>query len=61
MLDIRGQKASLAIEDGSVLAGDLAARQLKMVQVWMDIHRDELFADGELDIATRGYLSRGIK
>ena len=47
----QGQKASVAIEDGSVLAGQFPPRQLRMVQVWVDIHRDELLADWELAVA----------
>jgi hypothetical protein len=43
-----GHKASIAIEDGVVLAGDIPAKQLKMVQAWIEIHKDELFADWEL-------------
>lgn len=44
----QGFKASVAIEDGSVLAGEFPARQLRMVQVWIDLHREELLADWEL-------------
>lgn len=29
-------------------AGELPPRQLRMVQVWVDLHRDELLADWEL-------------
>ncbi|WP_417912624.1 DUF4160 domain-containing protein [Candidatus Electronema sp. TJ] len=47
----QGKKASVAIEDGTVLAGAFPARQLRMVQVWMDIHKDELLADWELALA----------
>jgi len=47
----QGQKASVAIEDGAVLAGSIPVRQLRMVQVWIDIHRDELLADWELAVA----------
>jgi hypothetical protein len=47
----QGKNASLAIEDGAVLAGDFPARQLRMVQVWMDLHKDELLADWELALA----------
>lgn len=46
-----GQKASIAIEDGSVLAGSIPLKQLKMVQAWIEIHKDELFADWELALA----------
>ena len=41
-------RASIAIEDGAVLAGEFPNRQLRMVQVWIDLHRDELLADWEL-------------
>ena len=47
----QGKKASVAIDDGRVLAGDFPPRQLKMVQVWVDLHRDELMADWELAAA----------
>ncbi len=46
----QGQKASIAIDDGRVLAGELPPRQLRMVQVWIDIHKDELLADWELAV-----------
>ena len=46
----QGKKASIAIDDGRVLAGDFPPRQLRMVQVWIDIHRDELMADWELAV-----------
>ncbi len=41
-------KASFAIPDGSVLSGEIPLRQLRMVQVWMDLHQEELLADWEL-------------
>lgn len=44
----QSNRASIAIEDGVVLAGELPFRQLRMVQVWVDLHRDELLADWEL-------------
>jgi len=46
-----GQKASVAIQDGVVLAGDFPVKQLKMVQAWIEIHKDELLADWELALA----------
>ncbi len=45
------QKASVSIEDGELLAGKFPAKQLKMVQVWIDIHQDELMANWELAAA----------
>ena len=47
----QGKNASVAIDDGRLLAGDFPLRQLRMVQVWVDIHRDELIADWELAVA----------
>jgi hypothetical protein len=44
----QGMKASIAIDDGRLLAGDLQLRQLRMVQVWVDLHREELLANWEL-------------
>lgn len=48
----QGSSASVSIVDGELLAGDLPGRQLRMVQVWADLHREELLADWEL--ATEG-------
>jgi len=41
-------RASIAIEDGSLLAGDFPPRQLRMIQVRVDLHRDELLANWEI-------------
>lgn len=46
----QGEKASIAIEDGRVLADSLPPKQLKLVQAWVEIHRDELFANWELAV-----------
>ena len=42
--------ASIAIETGELLAGDFPAWQLKLVQAWIEIHRDELMANWTLAI-----------
>ena len=44
----QGHKASISIEDATLLAGELPLKQLRMVQVWIDLHRDELLANWEL-------------
>jgi hypothetical protein len=46
-----GEKASITIEDGIILAGSLPSRQLKLVQAWIEIHKDELYADWELAVS----------
>ena len=43
-----GDKAAIAIDDGRVLDGGFPPKQLKMVQAWIEIHKDELLADWEL-------------
>lgn len=38
-------EASIGIADGEVLAGELPRKQLRLVQAWIELHRDELVAD----------------
>ena len=44
----QGNKAAISIEDGSLLAGNFPNKQLKLVQAWIELHREELLADWEL-------------
>ena len=46
----QGEEAVISIPDGDVLDGQLPPRQLKMVQVWIDIHKEELMLDWELAV-----------
>lgn len=41
-------EASINLSDGDVLAGELPRKQLRLVQAWIELHRDELMADWEL-------------
>ena len=41
-------EASIGIDDGDVLAGELPRKQLRLVQAWIELHRDELLADWQL-------------
>lgn len=34
--------------DGEVLEGEIPFKKMKMVQVWVDIHQEELLADWDL-------------
>ena len=47
----QGEEAVISIEDGAVLDGALPARQLKMVEAWIEIHKEELFVDWELAVS----------
>ena len=42
------QEAVIAIPEGEVLEGTLKANKLRLVQAWIEIHREELMADWEL-------------
>jgi hypothetical protein len=44
-------EASINIVDGEVLAGELPRKQLRLVQAWIELHKDELMADWELAAA----------
>lgn len=46
------QDVVLSIPDGEVLEGSLKPNKMKLVQAWIEIHKDELMADWEL--ACRG-------
>ena len=43
-------EASIGISDGEVLSGELPRKQLRLVQAWIELHRDELTADWELAV-----------
>ena len=43
-------EASIGINDGEVLAGELPRKQLRLVQAWIELHQDELLADWELAV-----------
>ena len=38
-------EAVISIADGAVLEGTLRTAKLKLVQAWMEIHKEELMAD----------------
>ncbi len=44
----QGEEAAVSIDDGAVFDGSLPPKQLKMVQAWIEIHKEELLVDWEL-------------
>jgi len=40
----------IAIDTGEVLEGDLPRTKMKLVQAWIEIHKDELMADWQLAV-----------
>ena len=47
----QGQDASFSIVDGELLAGEIPAAKARLVQAWIEIHREELMADWDLAIS----------
>lgn len=47
----QGQEASFSIIDGSILAGNIPVAKVRLVQAWIEIHRESLLADWELAIS----------
>jgi len=43
-----GDRAVFNIKDGEILAGKLPQAKIRLVQAWIEIHREELVADWEL-------------
>ena len=46
----QGMEAAFSIIDGSLLSGDFPAAKARLVQAWIEIHREDLLADWELAI-----------
>nr|VFK27941.1 MAG: protein of unknown function (DUF4160) [Candidatus Kentron sp. MB]VFK35505.1 MAG: protein of unknown function (DUF4160) [Candidatus Kentron sp. MB]VFK77317.1 MAG: protein of unknown function (DUF4160) [Candidatus Kentron sp. MB] len=42
--------ASIDIDEGEILAGELPRKQLRLVRAWIELHRDELSADWEIAV-----------
>ena len=49
--EYQGEIAVFAIEDGTILDGSLPTSKRKLVEAWIEIHRDDLFADWRLAVA----------
>ena len=44
----QGMEAVIRIPDGEIIEGELPQGKNKLVQAWLEIHKDELMADWEL-------------
>ncbi len=47
----QGAEASVSLMEGELLAGTFPKAKLRLVQAWVELHRDELLADWELAIS----------
>ncbi|ALC16982.1 hypothetical protein DSOUD_2217 [Desulfuromonas soudanensis] len=46
----QSQQASVSIPDGEVLEGEIPSSKMKLVQAWLEIHKEDLLADWELAV-----------
>ncbi|HYJ87704.1 MAG TPA: DUF4160 domain-containing protein, partial [Pyrinomonadaceae bacterium] len=44
------EEAVVSIPDGEVIEGQLRTAKLKLVDAWVELHRDELMADWQLAV-----------
>ena len=49
-IEYQDSQAVVGIEEGNLLAGNFPRTQLKLVQAWIEIHKDELRADWKLAV-----------
>ena len=42
------QEAVISIPEGEILEGNVKSNKRKLIQAWIEIHKDELIADWEL-------------
>lgn len=47
----QGDEVIVSIPDGDVLEGKIPKAKMKLLQAWIEIHKDELVADWELAVA----------
>ena len=46
----QNEEVQISIPDGKVLSGKLTPAKLKLVEAWIEIHREELMADWQLAV-----------
>jgi shikimate kinase len=44
------QEAVISIPDGELLEGEIKPNKMKLMQAWIEIHKEDLMADWELAI-----------
>ena len=44
------QEAVISIPDGEILEGSIKANRMKLVQAWVEIHKEDLMTDWELAV-----------
>lgn len=50
-VEYQDDKSVFAIETGTLITGNISNRHRKLVEAWIELHREELLADWHLAIA----------
>ena len=45
------EEVVVSIPDGDILEGSIPPSKMKLLQAWIEIHKDELIADWELAVS----------
>ena len=45
------QEVIVAIPDGDVIEGGIPSAKMKLLQAWIELHKDELMADWQLAVS----------
>ena len=51
-------EAQVSIETGNIIAGDLPRKQTRLVQAWVELHRDELVLNYQESIKDMGKIKK---
>ena len=46
-----GEEVIISLPDGKVLDGKIPSSKMKLLQAWVEIHKEELMADWELAVS----------
>jgi hypothetical protein len=49
-VEYQDYQASVSIPDGKILVGNFPNDKMKLVEAWIEIHKDELLADWKLAV-----------
>jgi hypothetical protein len=44
-VEYQGMEAVISIPSGDIIVGEIATNKMKLLQAWIEIHREELMAD----------------
>ncbi|MGI9558779.1 MAG: DUF4160 domain-containing protein [Thermodesulfobacteriota bacterium] len=47
----QGQEVVVSVPDGDVLEGGIPKPQMKLLQAWVELHKEELVADWDLAVS----------